>query len=525
MIKNKLLLIFNTIPLAPIFFASAFILSLFFQNIGEVTYNKLILPLLVTIFLTMSLSYFLRWFLKSCSKGDIYTSVSIILFFSYSGVISIANNFFLFKNHIDFGKNYLLIVIWLGFLIGTFIFIRQAKKGFLKLSRLLKIIGLIVVLMFGIQIIHYQLMQEIHPPASSDLKLPILKTIDTPPDIYYIIPDSYTSSGNLSTYFSYDNSAFITYLKNKGFYVAENSTSNYPTTLLSLSSSLNMEYLDYLSVFKNSSNQSLADPLIKNNNVLKLLRTKGYRYYQVGSWWRSTQSNPLADENFTIQRDNRLEIDDFVYTILKSSMVDPLLDKYMPEKIVGESEKDKRAIILYQFSTIPEVAKLPGPKFIFIHIIAPHAPYVFNKDCRFTSYANNWNRPEEQNFIDQVNCINQKLENSIETILKESSQPPVILLQADEGTKFIADKLKPKEAWKNASQELLKMKFPILSAYYLPGVSKKRLYPSITPVNSFRMIFNLYFSADMPLLPDKNYIYLDNKHLYDFKEVTNEVKN
>ena len=42
-------------------------------------------------------------------------------------------------------------------------------------------------------------------------------------------------------------SKFINYLTNKGFYVASQSRSNYLKTAYSLSSSLNMRYINYLS--------------------------------------------------------------------------------------------------------------------------------------------------------------------------------------------------------------------------------------------------------------------------------------
>jgi hypothetical protein len=40
---------------------------------------------------------------------------------------------------------------------------------------------------------------------------------------------------------------------------------------------------------------------------------------------------------------------------------------------------------------------------------------------------------------------------------------------------------------------------------YLPGVDHRALYPTMTPVNEFRMIFNLYFGSNLPLLPDRSY--------------------
>ena len=46
----------------------------------------------------------------------------------------------------------------------------------------------------------------------------------------------------------------------------------------------------------------------------------------------------------------------------------------------------------------------------------------------------------------------------------------------------------------------------ILEAYYFPGNASAKLYPTISPVNSFRLIFDEYFGANYPLLPDQTYI-------------------
>ena len=45
----------------------------------------------------------------------------------------------------------------------------------------------------------------------------------------------------------------------------------------------------------------------------------------------------------------------------------------------------------------------------------------------------------------------------------------------------------------------------ILNAYYLPRYCRSGLYPGITPVNSFRIVFNSCFSAEFDLLPDETY--------------------
>jgi hypothetical protein len=86
----------------------------------------------------------------------------------------------------------------------------------------------------------------------------------------------------------------------------------------------------------------------------------------------------------------------------------------------------------------------------------------------------------------------------IDRILAESDSPPIIILQADHSSK-VYNQLNPVQDVK------MKLLFPILNAYYLPGVGEEKLYSTITPVNSFRLLLNLYFGTHLPLLPDDSY--------------------
>ena len=65
------------------------------------------------------------------------------------------------------------------------------------------------------------------------------------PDIYYIILDDYAGIQSLKQNFNFDNTEFYDQLSKKGFFVSSNSFSNYPFTILSIPSSLNMQYLDF----------------------------------------------------------------------------------------------------------------------------------------------------------------------------------------------------------------------------------------------------------------------------------------
>ena len=60
------------------------------------------------------------------------------------------------------------------------------------------------------------------------------------PDVYYIILDGYMSSNSLNEFLNYENQEFVSYLTNKGFNVNDKSYSNYPSSILSVTSTLNM---------------------------------------------------------------------------------------------------------------------------------------------------------------------------------------------------------------------------------------------------------------------------------------------
>jgi len=62
-----------------------------------------------------------------------------------------------------------------------------------------------------------------------------------------------------------------------------------------------------------------------------------------------------------------------------------------------------------------------------------------------------------------------------------------------------------------------------LNVYYLPNGSKS-LYETISPVNSFRVIFNEYFNADFELLEDK-YYWESLDRPFDIRDVTEILMN
>jgi hypothetical protein len=101
-----------------------------------------------------------------------------------------------------------------------------------------------------------------------------------------------------------------------------------------------------------------------------------------------------------------------------------------------------------------------------------------------------------------------------------AGQEPVILLQADEGEfpiEFARDQVDFN--WLTARPDQLQRKFGILNAWHLPGVDPAAVgfHDRITPVNAFRIVFNAYFDADLPLLPDTTYLSPNYHRLFEFE--------
>jgi hypothetical protein len=159
------------------------------------------------------------------------------------------------------------------------------------------------------------------------------------------------------------------------------------------------------------------------------------------------------------------------------------------------------------------VTVVPEPTFAYIHLISPHPPFVFGPNGEPTYPPDFWNENREypadlyaKGYQNQLTFLNQKMLEAIDTILANSDTPPIIILQGDHGP------------WLQTNEKRMR----ILNAYYLPG-HKDKLYPAITPVNTFRLIFDTYFGGKYDMLPDISYFSPVPK-LYQFTEIPNRCK-
>ena len=157
------------------------------------------------------------------------------------------------------------------------------------------------------------------------------------------------------------------------------------------------------------------------------------------------------------------------------------------------------------------------------HVLLPHPPYVFKRDGSFLPSEEEARTTDRQGYVNQLIATNAHITAVIDRVLADSKQPPIIVLQGDEGP-YPEGTKKDSFNWHRASPAQLRVRSGILNAYYLPeGRGRSGLYDSITPVNSFRVIFNEYFGTGLPLLPDRTYAHETDYHPYRLVDITETV--
>jgi len=514
----------------PLLFALFSVLALYSYNVAEVAPSEIVLP--TAIVLGFALVALLLWglILRNLKKAGLVLSIFVILFFSYGHVANAVEGW---------GITYkVLLPIWGILIIGGAFFAIRTRRDLLKLTTILNVVAITLVVIPSINIVVHEVRAASHQIEKSeivDTNAVDLGDAYTLRDIYYIVLDRYASASTLEEVYGFDNSEFLDYLSGKGFYVASESVSNYLKTRYSLASSLNMQYINYLGEELGEGFTDLGPvyAMLQDYEVSRFLRAKGYTYLHFGATWEPTRTNNCADMNITYG-----DSPEFMVTLFETTMLHPVLEDnrlgqwldelpaWLASPFVDGFRVDKWEGVLYEFDKLAEVPAIEEPTFVLAHMFVPHEPFVFDRDGNYVSLEEEEERGRNAGYVDQLIFTNKKLMGLVDEIVSTSEVPPIIILQADEGPR--PERYKRDEyyfKWEEATDAELKEKMRILNAYYLPNVDYDRdLYPSITPVNSFRLVFNLYFDTEFDLLVDRNYAIHSDKYPYKFFDVTEKVK-
>lgn len=345
------------------------------------------------------------------------------------------------------------------------------------------------------------------------------------PDVYIFVLDGYGRADVLRSMYGYEDE-FVHRLRRNGFYVADEATSNYAQTALSLASSLNLDYLTSLlePLPTSSSMRQPCQRAIADNRLFRAFERAGYRIVTFGSEYAMLRFAIASDE-----QKPAVHLTDFDYSffaegpLARLSRLAGLPPAFLPHQA-------RRRYVQWTLDRLASGALTDDrqPSVVFVHLLLPHPPFTFKSDGGYTWTespsgifdGDHWRaragghslQKYVSGYRENARFVGNRVAAIIEQILKSAKRPTAILVHGDHGP---GSRL----FWENAAASDMKERLGILLALRLPTPAASRLYPTLTPVNAYRLLLNTAVGTDLPLLDDRAWFSTWSRP-YQFLDVT-----
>lgn len=330
-------------------------------------------------------------------------------------------------------------------------------------------------------------------PAAADPEGPApgaIEPLERRPNVYWFVLDGQAGPPFLREELGLDPGPFVERLRERGFDVQEQATSNYPLTHLAIPSALEMEYL-YEGIDEPGAGPFL-ERLRGDNRTVDTFLANGYRYaHAFPGLWRGSRCS--GREDLCLGAHGTLG--DTAWALASATpLAEVLVDEEAARTVAAANDP-------LQVVEAVLASELEAPRFTFIHQLNPHPPYLRDASCglRDTSLeVADWGTG--RGYADAVTCLFDRLTAAVDRILAVD-EDPVIIIQGDHGPRLGLSS-------ETTGVELLgdDMHFSALSAIRLPRACADRDVPDdLTFVNTFRIVFACLRDEPAELLPDRHF--------------------
>jgi hypothetical protein len=492
----------------PFILAAFPVFSLLSSYVNSVPMHEAYRPALAAVCIALALNLFLRPVLHDAHKRGLAISVLLAFFFGYGALVGTLRRLIVLNGARALVLAAIAAVVGAAALYGLRR-VRRDLSGVTSFLNKASVVAIIIPLcMLAVKHVRDMRGAERLPVPANTIEGFGTESHSTPsnepPNIYFIILDAYARKDILADHFHFDNTEFLSSLKDRGFGIPEKARSNYCWTYLSLSATLNLDYLNPLVQDGEPVSRFLHDVMtqFQNSRVSAMLRSRGYEIVSFSSGYAATE---VFDAD--VRKSPRVRLTEFENVLINMT----------PLRVPLNRMSDpwqyflRRRQILYTLDQLPLLTPSPRPRFVFAHIVAPHPPFVLDAQGRPTHaprpyglldgadfYALGGAREEyAAGYIEQLKYLNQCMIAVIDGILAASPNS-VIILQGDHGSKS--------RFTEQVETTDLREAFSILDAIYLPGLDASALlHEDTSSVNTFRIVFNQLFNTRYPLLPEKSY--------------------
>jgi hypothetical protein len=326
------------------------------------------------------------------------------------------------------------------------------------------------------------------------------------PDIYFFVFDEYTNNKALKKMWNYDNSDITDWLTSKNFHIPSDTHCNYSFTVFSVSSTFNMNYIN-----RNvggdgtiNSNVMKANQSLSDNETFSILKKENYDIHFLAPFKNSIQENGLG-HFFDYLVDGQIPGQTLPGSLGGTIIADLRSTKsyYRKDSLDFAAQLEQKCKQIK--STIDQVEATTDssvnrkPHFVYGHILVPHVPHIYDSSGQLLTRKESIDIPLYNTYTAQVKYANVLIKQLVSYIQEHNKKNTIIIIEGDHGFRRFPDSL---------SQYAL----PNFNAIYFPDKNYSMLYDTLSPVNTFRIVFDKYFNQHFPLLKDssvivKDYIY------------------
>ena len=478
------------------------VLSMVSTNIGEMFLREALLPVAIALLITCALYFSLGLVLRDSFKRGISVSIFWIGFYAAAPALDTLRD----RLGVQGAAGPLQLAIALaagaiGF-AGLLVWLRITPRSFASLTAFLNLLAVFALIVPST--LTASRMAQIY---RVEARPPLVDGTDVDPasypDIYFIVLDAYTREDYLRQVFEYDNGPFLDSLRDRGFYIADKSRSNYMFTQMSLASTLNFDYIEEDLLENVVENWDAAVPRLAgkiwNSKTVAFLKERGYEFVTFPSYIASTE---IRSADRYIKPKTSGGLTEFQNALINRTPFRVLMRRLDTPRIFP---------FFFPFDAIESLERQRRPMFVFAHVMAPHLPHTVDAEGRHYASPPTY----IEGYRNEVAYLNKRIDEMLASVLPERPNS-VFVIQGDHGpwSDWDGNAEGRHEPWRGTREDYIRDRTAILNAYYFPGGGYDALYPEITPVNTFRVLLNRFFGTDLPLLEDKTYLYNEDASEY-----------
>ena len=386
-----------------------------------------------------------------------------------------------------------------------------------RVTRFMSVLGSILILVVVLATVQNGSLQDAVSDIQADLNARHADAFDpAAPDIYVILLDGYPGDDAATLDPTFDADAFPTALAARGFEVERHARSNYLTTRLSVATMLANQHVEAAPELDPPLGNQAADArrlreFGDDGAILRAVREAGYETITVTS--------PAA--HLGLRRVDRVVdppgASEFELVLLRATWLGGALDRLAPDLFASGA----RAQVLATYASTEAIAAEAHarPRFVWVHVLAPHEPLVFRADgspvvgaevfnTAFKDPAGTGRSAERMDLTFGYAAFTaDRTVALVDRIVASSTREAVVVIFSDHGTDLGFDAADPLDSDLNERSS-------VVLAIRSPG--RTHLLPAgTTPIGVLPRVLNAYLGTTLPVRADTLWGWPRNGSLLD----------